>query len=120
MIKKVGIGIFLMVLSLNSWAQELSFKAAVSKNRLGSNERLRITFSINKQGGDNFTRPKFKNFKVLAGPMQSTNFSNLNGKRSFEQSYTYTIQPIKKGVFTIPSISYMLMLIMLQFVIRVS
>ena len=72
---------------------------------MGSNERLRITFSINKQGSDDFTPPNFKNFKLLAGPMQATNFSYLNGKQTFEQSYTYTIQPIKKGVYTIPSAS---------------
>lgn len=93
----------MLFLSLNIVAQELSFKATVSKSRLGSNERLRITFSINRQGGDNFTPPNFKNFKLLAGPMQATNFSYLNGKKSFEQSYTYTIQPKKKGVYTIPS-----------------
>jgi hypothetical protein len=86
-------------------AQDLSFKTTVSKNRLGLNERLRITFSINKQGADDFTPPSFKNFKVLAGPMQSTNFLYVNGKQSFEQSYTYTIQPAKKGIFTIPSAS---------------
>jgi len=104
MIKKIGIVLFIF-LSQHVLAQELSFKTVVSKNRLGSNERLRITFSINKQGADNFTPPNFKNFKLLAGPMQSTNFSYTNGKKSFEQSYTYTIQPIKKGVFTIPSAS---------------
>ena len=86
-------------------AQDVSFKATVSKDRLGLNERLRITFSIDKQGADDFTPPDFKNFKVLAGPMQSTNFSYVNGKQSFEQSYSYTIQPMGKGVFTIPSAS---------------
>ncbi len=74
--------LFLAIFSQNLIAQELSFKATVSKNSLGSNERLRITFSINKQGADDFTPPNFKNFKVLAGPMQSTNFSYLNGKHS--------------------------------------
>jgi uncharacterized cupredoxin-like copper-binding protein len=86
-------------------AQDVSFKASVSKNRLGLNERLRITYSLDKQGGDDFTPSNFRNFKVLAGPMQSTNFSYINGKQSFEQSYTYTIQPLKKGTFTIPSAS---------------
>ncbi len=105
MIKRIGILLLLIFCSQELLAQELSFKTVVSKNRLGSNERLRITFSINKQGADNFTPPKFKNFKLLAGPMQSTNFSYVNGKKSFEQSYTYTIQPITKGVFTIPSAS---------------
>jgi len=95
--------VFLLIVSQQLLAQDVSFKATVSKSRLGLNERLRITFSVDKQGADDFTPPNFKNFKVLAGPMQSTNFSYVNGKNSFEQSYTYTIQPAKKGVFTIPS-----------------
>ena len=97
--------ILLICCSQQIVAQDVSFKATVSKDRLGLNERLRITFSIDKQGADDFTPPDFKNFKVLAGPMQSTNFSYVNGKQSFEQSYSYTIQPISKGVFTIPSAS---------------
>ena len=95
--------VFLLIVSQQLLAQDVSFKTTVSKSRLGLNERLRITFSVDKQGADDFTPPNFKNFKVLAGPMQSTNFSYVNGKNSFEQSYTYTIQPAKKGVFTIPS-----------------
>jgi len=100
-----SIFILLLLVSQQITAQEVSFKSTVSKNRLGLNERLRITFSIDKQGGDDFTPPDFKNFKVLSGPMQSTNFSYVNGKQSFEQSYTYTIQPNRKGVYTIPSAS---------------
>ncbi|MCF6347684.1 MAG: BatD family protein [Flavobacteriaceae bacterium] len=103
MFRKSTILIVLLIVSQQLLAQEVSFKTTVSKDRLGLNERLRITFSINKQGSDDFTPPNFRNFKVLAGPMQSTNFSYGNGKQSFEQSYTYTIQPIKKGVFKIPS-----------------
>lgn len=104
---KLSKNIFILLLFVGQQllAQDFSFKSSVSKNRLGLNERLRITFSINKQGGDDFTPPDFKNFKVLAGPMQSTNFSYVNGKQTFEQSYTYTIQPNKKGNFTIPSAS---------------
>ena len=100
-----SIFILLLLVSQQITAQEVSFKSTVSKNRLGLNERLRITFSIDKQGGDDFTPPDFKNFKVLSGPMQSTNFSYVNGKQSFEQSYTYTIQPNRKGVYTISSAS---------------
>jgi len=100
-----SIFILLLLVSQQMMAQEVSFKSTVSKSRLGLNERLRITFSIDKQGGDDFTPPDFKNFKVLSGPMQSTNFSYVNGKQSFEQSYTYTIQPNRKGIFTIPSAS---------------
>lgn len=105
MLDKLNILLFLIGLSQFGLAQEVSFKAAVSKDRLGVNERLRITFTINKQGADDFTPPGFKNFRVLAGPMQGTSFSNFNGKKTFEQSYTYTLEPIRKGTFTIPSAS---------------
>lgn len=105
MLSKLNIVLFLIGLSQTVFAQDVSFKASVSKDRLGVNERLRITFTINKQGADNFTPPDFKNFRVLAGPMQGTSFSDVNGVKSFEQSYTYTIEPLRQGTFTIPSAS---------------
>jgi len=64
---------------------------------LGINQRLKIEFSINKQGGDNFSPPKFANFKVVGGPSQSVSQSWINGTVSFSQSYTYIIQPKIKG-----------------------
>ncbi len=105
MFKKINILILLLTVSQSMLAQETSFKAEVSKDRLGLNERLRITFTINKQGGDNFTPPDFQDFKVLAGPMQATSFSSFNGQKSFEMAYSYTLEPTRKGVITIPSAS---------------
>ena len=103
MIKNIQIIIIALVVSQTVWAQDVSFKTTVSKNRLGLNERLNITFSINKQGGDNFTPPNFKNFRILGGPFQQTSFSDNNGALSFLQAYTYTIQPTKKGTLIIPA-----------------
>lgn len=84
---------------------QVTFKTNVSKTQLGLNERLRIEFSINKQGADDFTPPNFNNFKVLAGPSQSSSFSSINGKNSYKLTYSYIIQPTAKGTFTIPSAS---------------
>lgn len=84
---------------------QVTFKTSVSKTQLGLNERLRIEFSINKQGADDFTPPNFNNFKVLAGPSQSSSFSSINGKNSYKLTYSYVIQPTSKGTFTIPSAS---------------
>lgn len=86
-------------------AQEVELTATVSKNKLGVNQRLRVQFSVNKQGGDNFKPPNFTNFKVVGGPSQSVSQSIINGKYSFNQSYSYVIQPKRKGEFTIPSAS---------------
>ncbi|WP_240914563.1 BatD family protein [Polaribacter sp. 11A2H] len=86
-------------------AQEATLTATVSKNKLAVNQRLRIEFTINKQGGDNFSPPRFTNFKVVGGPSQSVSQSWINGKTSFSQSYTYIIQPERKGELTIGSAS---------------
>ena len=97
--------ILFLAFALNTGLAQVTFKASVSKSELGLNERLRIEFSIDRQGGDDFTPPDFKNFKVLAGPSQSSSFSSINGKTSYTLTYSYVIQPIAKGTFTIPSAS---------------
>lgn len=96
------------LMSVSSYAQETpeaELTASVSKNKLGQNQRLRIVFAVNKQGADNFKRPDFKNFKVVSGPVHSISQSYINGRTSFSQSYTFIIQPLKKGEFMIPSAS---------------
>ncbi|SNR17393.1 BatD family protein [Tenacibaculum jejuense] len=100
---------FILVLaSLSIFAQDAKLTATVSKNKLGVNQRLRVEFAINKQGADNFTPPSFKNFKIVGGPSQSVSQSWVNGKSTFSQSYTYIIQPLRKGEFNLPSASIQL------------
>ena len=84
-----------LVLSPVAFAQ-VDFKAQISKSQLGINERLRVEFSMNKDG-DNFAPPSFDGFRVVAGPSQSVSNMYVNGKRSFSKSYTYLLTPLKKG-----------------------
>jgi hypothetical protein len=91
--------------SISLHAQEPELTATISKNKLGQNQRLRIVFAVNKQGADNFQRPDFKNFRVVSGPINSISQSWINGKASFSQSYTFILEPIRKGEFVIPSAS---------------
>ncbi len=81
-------------------SQNIEFTAKVSKERLGVNERLRIEFTMNKNG-DDFTPPNFKDFTVVMGPSQSVSESWINGVRSFSKTYGYILQPNAKGKFTI-------------------
>ncbi|NJM79632.1 MAG: protein BatD [Flavobacterium sp.] len=64
------------------------------------NEKVQVTFSIN-QDGDNFQPPNFEGFRIVGGPFQSTNFSWINGVKSFARSYSYVLQPTQKGVLVI-------------------
>ena len=100
---KLYILLLISLITLTVNAQETALKASVSKNKLGVNQRLRVEFSTNKQGADNFKAPNFKNFKVVGGPSQSVSQSWINGKATFSKSYTYIIQPKRKGEYNIPS-----------------
>ena len=84
-------------------AQEVSFRAEPSRKSLGENERLRVDFIMNREG-DNFTPPSFENFEY-SGPTQSVSNSWINGVRSFSKTYTYMLQPKKKGKLTIGAAS---------------
>ncbi len=81
------------------WAQ-VQFEAKVSKNTLGLNERLRIDFTMNADG-DNFSPPSFEGFRIVAGPSQQVSQSWVNGRSSFNKSYSYFLLPIQKGTLTI-------------------
>ena len=79
---------------------QVAFDAKVSKTQLGINERLRVDFTMNKDG-DDFEPPNFENFTVVGGPSQSISNSWVNGVRSFSKSYSFFLAPKKRGKFTL-------------------
>ena len=98
--KKIYFLFSVLLLCFSQSIAQVSFQAKVSKNRLGLNERLRVTFEMN-QNGDNFNPPSFEGFTVVGGPNQSVSNSWVNGVRSFSKSYTYFLTPTRKGKITI-------------------
>ncbi len=78
----------------------ITFEMKLSKEKLGINERLRVDFTMNKDG-DNFNPPDFQGFRVLMGPSQSISSSWVNGVRSYSKTYSYTLAPTARGQFTI-------------------
>ena len=100
--KKIIIGIVLVM--CNSLLAQVQFEAKVSKNTLGLNERLRIDFTMNVDG-DNFIQPAFEGFRVIAGPSQQVSQSWINGKSSFEKTYSYFLLPTQKGSLIIKQAS---------------
>ena len=99
MLKKIFLSTVLLFLVSQLGAQ-VTFQTKVSKNRMGINERLKVSFEMNKNG-DNFTPPKFEGFRVVGGPNQSTSNTWINGKRSFSRTYTYFLNPTRKGTLKI-------------------
>lgn len=98
--KRIVVLLFLIIGNLA--LAQVQFEAKVSKNSLGLNERLRIDFNMNADG-DNFTPPNFEacGFRVVGGPSQSVSQSWINGRGTFNKSYTYILMPTQKGSLTI-------------------
>lgn len=94
------LSLFFALFLVQALVAQVSFKTKVSKNRLGLNERLRVSFEMNEDG-DNFNPPSFEGFTVVGGPNQSVSNSWVNGVRSYSKSYTYFLNPNRKGKLTI-------------------
>ena len=98
--KKLIYIVFSLLLGWSAWAQEVQFEAKASREKMGINERVKIEFTIDKDA-DNFLAPDFKGFKRLAGPNQSISQSWVNGKSSFQKTYTYFLEPQRRGKLTV-------------------
>jgi len=92
--------LILLLFTFQGLMAQVQFEAKVSKNTLGLNERLRIDFIMNVDG-DNFEKPAFDGFRVVAGPSQQVSQSWINGRSSFQKIYSYILQPTQKGTVTI-------------------
>ncbi|NBW28104.1 MAG: protein BatD [Flavobacteriaceae bacterium] len=92
--------LILLFLSFQVMIAQVQFEAKVSKQTLGLNERLRIDFTMNDDG-DNFTPPNFEGFKIVAGPSQQVSQSWINGRSSFNKTYSYFLLPMQKGTLVI-------------------
>ena len=90
----------------HSLLAQIQFEAKASKTTLGLNETLRVDFTMNADG-DNFMPPSFasEGFKIVGGPSQQVSQSWVNGRSSFNKSYSYYLLPTQKGTLTIKQAS---------------
>jgi hypothetical protein len=102
---KLYIFILFSLWTVGIFSQKAELDVKLSKNKLGLNQRLRIEFTINKQGADDFEPPSFNGFTVVQGPSHSVSQSWINGKASFAKSYIYILQPKRKGEIIIEAAS---------------
>ncbi len=96
--------VILILLCFQGLYAQVQFESKVSKTTLGLNERLRVDFTMNFDG-DNFMPPVFDGFRVIAGPSQQVSQSWVNGKSSFNKTYSYYLLPTQKGTISIKQAS---------------
>ena len=103
-IKKYLFIFFILIYGIG-FTQNFEFTARASKTNLALNQRVKVEFTVNQNGADNFKPSDFKGFRVVAGPSTSVSQSWINGKSSYAQSYIYFIEPTAQGTFTISGAS---------------
>lgn len=79
---------------------QTTFEASVNKEQTPLNDVIQIEFTMNSDG-DNFRPPTFEGFTVVGGPNSSVSYAWMNGKKSFKKSFSYLLQPKRKGKLTI-------------------
>ena len=95
--------LLLMGVCCHAFAQEVSFVASPSANRMGIKDLIRITFSINNVDGIRELRPSgFGDFRPVGGPYQGTSMNFNNGSRSVSVTCSFDVQPTHEGRLTIP------------------
>lgn len=101
-IKKNGLLLLLLLVIYGSAsAQDPVFEAFADARQVLANQYFEVTFTLKNAEGRNFSPPAFNNFAILSGPARGISTTIVNGKVSKEMSFTYTLQPRKKGTFTI-------------------
>ncbi len=103
--RKVLIFLFSVCCSV-AWGQgEVSFTAFTDARRVVIDGYFEVSFTLSNADGTKFQPPSFRSFVVVSGPSRSMQRTIVNGKRTMEMSYSYTLQPRKKGQFEIGSAS---------------
>lgn len=99
----------ILMLPMVTSAQEIIFKA-MARGEIRVGETVQVVFELNAEG-ENFRGPDFAGWRILNGPMSSTNSSIqvINGKmsQSYTQSFTYIVSASKEGTLTVGSASVM-------------
>jgi len=100
---KKYLGIALLVIAVNTTAQDFSFEATVNKTTVGSNESLKLTFTLtNAKATSKIALPSMgSEWQLTGGPSTQNSVNIVNGQMSSAYSETYYFKPLKLGQLTI-------------------
>lgn len=102
-------GILIMSFFGKLSAQEVQFIGSAN-SVVETGEQFRLTYTLNADG-TNFIGPAIQNFAVLSGPSQSSSSSvqYINGRviQAATISFTFILQAVQPGSYTLPPASIM-------------
>lgn len=104
--KQVFVFLWLVIGGCTSvFGQKTTVKAEVSADTIEWGNYLSLEVSIKGSAQQVQLKPfELKDFEIVGGPMQSSSYSNINGKVSQMSTYTFHLQPKQSGALKIESI----------------
>ncbi len=108
MFRRLMLSVAALLAALSVWASSpVSFEASAPL-LVAAGENFRIEFTVNAEPERNsFEAPTFEGFQLVAGPVTShgSNMYIVNGtmEQSVYHTYTYVLQGVQKGKYTIGS-----------------
>jgi hypothetical protein len=88
-------------MSLAAWGQAPKLSVSVSSDTVLLGNYFELKFTIENTSASGFEPPSLHQFNVIGGPNTSTSFSIVNGQMSQSATYTYYLEPMDIGVYTI-------------------
>ncbi|MDB5229965.1 MAG: hypothetical protein JWN76_770 [Chitinophagaceae bacterium] len=93
----------LLLFSFSAANSQLSFEIRVSTRTIFSNQEVQAEYVVkNATRLESFTGPQFNGWKIISGPVYSSQQSNINGQISNEVSYVYVLVPARAGRLILP------------------
>ena len=93
--------VVLLALCLGQLLTAQSFTATTNTRSVSENGSFELQFVLKNVNASSFSAPPLDDFEVLSGPNRGTSLQIVNGRRTMETSYTYTLAPKRAGTFTI-------------------
>lgn len=92
---------FCLFFPFQIWAQQPQFTAKVESPQVAVGTNFEVVFELKNGEGRQFRPPTFNGFKKLAGPSTQTSVTIVNGKYSQSMGWTFILQAVQPGTFTI-------------------
>lgn len=96
---KLTVLVWMILASFYSQDLNAQFKAS-APSQVAVGQQFQLVFEL-ADDGNSFIAPEITDFRVLAGPSQSTSMSIINGSMSRSLSFTFVLQALKQGEFNI-------------------
>ena len=98
-----ALAVLIVLAALRAAGQDIRFEASLDKTSVGLGENFTLSLVLTnvQGGGEKLVPPEMNDFRIMAGPMQSSSFQMINGVVSSSVTYTYTLQAKAVGTFTL-------------------